>query len=138
MTPRHREVPQHQGQAVTSLSGPTAHTPDIVDAALRGLEQAWKPGFGYQKAGVLLRLFVQPRASRNEIVGAQGEELKLRLTSPPVDGAANRLCCEFLAKELQVAKSAVELVGGESSRHKRLLVHGVDLAAVVARLAVTP
>ncbi len=54
MTPRHREVPQHQGQAVTSLPGPTAHTPDIVDAALRGLEQAWKPGFGYQKAGVLL------------------------------------------------------------------------------------
>jgi DNA polymerase V len=53
-TPRHREVPQHQGQAVTTLPGPTAHTPDIVEAALRGLDQAYAPGYGYQKAGVLL------------------------------------------------------------------------------------
>lgn len=53
-TPRHREVPQHFGQATLPLPAPTAHTPDIVDAALRGLEQAYKPGYGYQKAGVML------------------------------------------------------------------------------------
>jgi DNA polymerase V len=63
LTPRHREVPQHQGQAVTTLPGPTAHTPDIVDAALRGLEQAWRPGYGYQKAGVLL-LGLSPACGR--------------------------------------------------------------------------
>jgi hypothetical protein len=88
-----------------------------------------------KEEGVLLRLFVQPRASRNEVVGEQGDELKVRLTSPPVDGAANRLCCEFVAKRLKVAKSAVELVAGESSRHKRLLVRGVAVAEVQERFA---
>lgn len=84
--------------------------------------------------GVVIHLLVQPRASKNEIVGAQGEELKLRLTSPPVEGAANRLCCEYLAKRLGIAKSAVTLEAGESSRHKRILVQGLDVAAVEALL----
>lgn len=87
-----------------------------------------------QSGGVLIRLFVQPRASKNEIVGVLGEELKIRLTSPPVEGAANRLCCEFVAKRLGVAKGQVDLVAGETSRHKRLLVHGVDVAAVLRQL----
>lgn len=80
--------------------------------------------------GVTLDLWVQPRASRNEIVGLQGEELKVKLTSPPVEGAANKLCCEFFAKTVGVGKSSVRLVGGEKSRHKRLLVEGVGLAEV--------
>lgn len=84
--------------------------------------------------GVVIHLLVQPRASKNEIVGAQGEELKLRLTSPPVEGAANRLCCEYLAKRLGIAKSAVVLEAGEASRHKRLRVQGLDVAAVEALL----
>jgi len=53
-TPRHRDVPQHYGQAVISLRTPTAHTPDIVDAALRALDQAFRDGFGYQRVGVML------------------------------------------------------------------------------------
>ena len=87
-----------------------------------------------QPDGVLIRLLVQPRASKNEIVGVHGEELKIRLTSPPVEGAANRLCCEFVAKRLGVAKGAVDLVAGETSRHKRLLVRGVDAETVLRRL----
>jgi hypothetical protein len=75
--------------------------------------------------GVTIDLHVQPRASKNEIVGVQGEELKVRLTSPPVEGEANRLCIEFFAKLLKVPKSTVELVAGEKSRHKRLLIRGV-------------
>jgi hypothetical protein len=75
--------------------------------------------------GVTIDLYVQPRASRNEIAGVQGEELKVRLTSPPVEGEANRLCVEFFAKRLGVPKGAVELVAGEKSRHKRLRVAGV-------------
>ncbi len=85
--------------------------------------------------GVLISLHVQPRASRNEIVGLQGEELKVRLTSPPVDGAANRLCTEFFARLLGVARSGVTLVAGEKSRHKRVLVRGLSLEEV--RRAVT-
>lgn len=84
--------------------------------------------------GVVLQLLVQPRASNNAVVGPQGEELKVRLTSPPVEGAANRLCCEFLAKRLGVAKGAVELLSGDTSRHKRLLIRGVSVAEVERQL----
>lgn len=77
--------------------------------------------------GLLLEVHVQPRASRNELVGLQGDSLKVRLTSPPVEGAANKLCREFIAKLLGIAKSRVTLVSGEKSRHKRLLIEGVAL-----------
>ena len=80
--------------------------------------------------GAVIALLVQPRASRNQLVGTQGEELKVRLTSPPVDGAANKCCCEYFAKLLGVAKGAVELLAGETSRHKRLLVRGVTVDEV--------
>ena len=85
--------------------------------------------------GVFLQLLVQPRASRNAIVGLLGDELKLRLTSPPVEGAANKLCCEFIAKLCGVAKSNVSIVSGDQSRHKRLLIAGVPLPHVEAVLA---
>ncbi|WP_305043356.1 DUF167 domain-containing protein [Geoalkalibacter sp.] len=78
--------------------------------------------------GVVLAVHVQPRACRNEIAGLQGGELRLRLTSPPVEGAANQLCCEFLAKLCGLPKSRVELLGGARSRHKRLLLRGLSLA----------
>jgi uncharacterized protein (TIGR00251 family) len=77
--------------------------------------------------GVELRLLVQPRASRDEVIGIQGEELKVRLAAPPVDGAANAACCAFLAKLCKLPKSRVILLAGESSRHKRVLL--VDAAA---------
>jgi uncharacterized protein (TIGR00251 family) len=82
------------------------------------------PWLRWDREGVIVHLFIQPRASRNELVGVQGEEMKIRLTSPPVEGAANRLCCEFLAKLLGVAKGQVEITGGEKSRHKRILIRG--------------
>jgi hypothetical protein len=84
------------------------------------------PWLRQHRDGVTIDLHVQPRASKNEIVGVQGDELKVRLTSPPVEGEANRLCVEFIAKLLKVPKSTVELVAGEKSRHKRLLIRGGD------------
>ena len=85
------------------------------------------PSQPWQQDGeaLLLRVFVQPRASRNQFCGIHEGELKLRLTSPPVDGAANECCREFLAKQLKVPKSAVSLISGDSSRHKRLRISGV-------------
>jgi len=77
-----------------------------------------------QGDALLLRVFVQPRASRNQFCGIHEGELKLRLTSPPVDGAANECCREFLAKKLKVPKSAVTLISGDSSRHKRIRIAG--------------
>ena len=78
--------------------------------------------------GIILNLHIQPRASKNEVCGIQGDALKIRLTSPPVDGAANKLCCEFLAKLFHVSKSSVEIISGETSRHKRVKIIGSDIA----------
>lgn len=83
------------------------------------------------EGGVTIDLFVQPRASKNQIVGVRGDELKVRLTSPPVDGAANKLCGEYFAKLFGVAKGEVTLVAGERSRHKRLLVRGLTVDEVL-------
>ena len=89
-------------------------------------------------AGVELRLFVQPRAGRDQLVGDQGDELKVRLAAPPVDGAANAACCAFFAKLCKLPKSCVTLVAGESSRHKRLLLDGIEAATVIALLDAVP
>ena len=75
-------------------------------------------------SGLILSVYVQPRASKNQICGIQGDELKIRLTSPPVDGAANKLCREFVADLFNVSKSYVEIIAGETSRHKRLRING--------------
>jgi uncharacterized protein (TIGR00251 family) len=76
--------------------------------------------------GIILSLHIQPRASKNEVCGVQDNSLKIRLTSPPVDGAANKLCREFLAGIFDVPKSAVKLISGETSRHKRVYIQGID------------
>jgi len=85
-------------------------------------------------AGVVLHLQVQPRSSKNQLVGLHGDLLKVKLTSPPVDGAANKCCCEYLAKVFQIAKGRVELIGGDKARQKRILLHGLELAEVEATL----
>ncbi len=77
--------------------------------------------------GVIIRLHLQPRASKTEICGIQGEELKVRVTSPPVDDAANRLCIELFAKSFKLPKSALTIISAHKSRHKRLHISGVDL-----------
>ena len=72
--------------------------------------------------GLTFQVYVQPRSSKNQIVGVHGDALKVRLTAPPVDGAANAMCVQYLAKCLGMPKSAVEIVSGQTSRTKRILV----------------
>lgn len=72
--------------------------------------------------GITISLHIQPRASRNEVCGVHDNTLKIRLTSPPVDGAANKLCREFIADLLGVSKSSVEIISGETSRLKRVRI----------------
>ena len=85
-------------------------------------------------AGVEIFLYVQPRASRSKIAGIQGEELKVALTAPPVDGAANKACRMFIAKLCNLPRSRILLVSGETSRHKRLLLEGADIKRIDALL----
>jgi uncharacterized protein (TIGR00251 family) len=85
-------------------------------------------------AGVRFAVRVQPRASRSEIVGVHGDAMKIRLSAPPVDGAANEALVELIADVLGVGRRAVRIVSGETSRSKVVEVEGVTAAAVL-RLA---
>ncbi|MBP1752325.1 MAG: hypothetical protein H6Q57_1161 [Geobacteraceae bacterium] len=84
--------------------------------------------------GIIFGIYVQPKASRNEVCGICGNELKLRLTSPPVEGSANRMCMEYLAKLLGVAKSKITIVRGEKSRHKTVKAVNVKKDDLLALL----
>lgn len=88
-----------------------------------------------QGDGVCLSVKVHPCASRNEIAGAQGQELKIKITAPPVDSAANEELVRFLAATLDCPKSAITLLRGHTSRHKVILVQGIAPAEAVSRLA---
>jgi uncharacterized protein (TIGR00251 family) len=79
---------------------------------------------------------VQPRASRREIVGVYGDALKVRLTAPPVDGAANDELIEMLAETFAVGRRAIRILAGGSSRSKIVEIEGITeqvVNAVVAR-----
>jgi len=73
---------------------------------------------------------VQPRASRSEIVGEYDGAIRVRLSAPPVDGAANDALVDLLARELSVARRNIAIVSGASSRNKSVAVAGVDVASV--------
>lgn len=83
---------------------------------------------------LLLRLHVQPRAAHDQVAGLQGEALKLRLTSPPVDGKANKAVVAFLARLLELPKSCLSLRSGLQSRSKTVRIENADEAQLRARL----
>lgn len=74
---------------------------------------------------VVFEVRVQPRASRNEIVGEHGSILKVRLQAPPVDNRANEALVALLAESLGVSRGAVEIVAGWTGRKKRVAVRGL-------------
>jgi uncharacterized protein (TIGR00251 family) len=89
-------------------------------------------GFDAHRRGDAVRFSVhlQPRASKNEIVGLQGTSLKVRVTAPPVEGMANDALVELLSKALHVSRRNVCIVSGASSRTKVIDISGVDLESV--------
>ena len=72
--------------------------------------------------GLVLRLYIQPKASRDSIVGLHGDELKVAITAQPVDGQANAHLTKYLAKQFRVAKSQVIIEKGELGRHKQVKI----------------
>lgn len=80
------------------------------------------PWFEWRGRDLLLRLHVQPRASRPGVAGVHGERLKVRLSSPPVEGAANEELLALLAREFGLPKSHLELATGATGRDKVVLV----------------
>lgn len=94
----------------------------------------------WQSDVLVLRLVIQPKASRDQIVGLHGEELKVAITAPPVDGQANAHLIKFLAKQFRVAKGQVRLLRGELGRHKTVAIETPKQvpAEIAALLATTP
>ena len=82
-----------------------------------------------------LDIRVQPRASRDEIVAnPEGDQLKVRVTAPPVDSAANKALLKFIAKSLDVPPRTVSLVRGDKNRSKVLLIADTNAGSVLASL----
>ena len=74
------------------------------------------------KDGIRLRIFLQPKASKDRIAGIHDDELKITITAPPVDGQANAHLLKFLSKSFKVPKSSIILEKGELSRHKQVWI----------------
>jgi hypothetical protein len=72
--------------------------------------------------GIVIKIYVQPRSSRNRIIGLHGDALKIAIQAPPVDDAANRMCIEFLSKCLNLPRSVFEILSGRTSRTKQILL----------------
>jgi len=84
--------------------------------------------------GTTFRVRVQPRASREAFGGEREGALVVRLTAPPVEGAANRALTRFLGRALGVAPSAVTITSGGGGRNKRVVVAGIDAGTARERL----
>jgi len=84
--------------------------------------------------GVWIALKVQPRASRNEVGAVVGGALKVKVTAPPVDSAANEAVLRLLADVLDCPRNAVQLVRGATARNKVIGVTGLTGEAIAARL----
>lgn len=79
-----------------------------------------------RETGLVFSVRVTPRSSRDAIEGEWQGALKIRLTSPPLDGRANEALCRLLAERLKIPFSAVRIVGGKTSRTKRVEVRGAS------------
>ena len=84
--------------------------------------------------GVTIKVYVAPRSSSNKVMGVHNGSIKVSLTAPPVEGAANKALVEFMAKVLGVPRGAVRITSGETSRHKTVSVAGVGAQDVLKRL----
>ena len=72
--------------------------------------------------GIILNILIQPRSSKNMIAGQHGDALKIKLTAPPVGGAANKMCIQYLSKWLGLPKSSIEIISGHTGRTKRVML----------------
>ncbi len=87
-----------------------------------------------QEGGVSFSVKVVPRASRNEIAGVQGDMLRVRLTAPPVEGAANKALVKLLAEILKVGERDIEIIAGHARRQKVVRVAGLPAHELDVRL----
>ena len=83
---------------------------------------------------IVLKVYLQPKSSKNEIVGRYRDGIKIKVTAPPIEGKANEALIRFLAKELNVSPSCIEILKGHHSREKTLRISGVLDQELVKKL----
>ena len=84
--------------------------------------------------GIILKVKVTPNSSRNALAPEKGDRLSVKLTSPPVEGKANKQLLKFIGKKLGVPPSSIIVLQGHSSREKDLFVPGIDEACAQEKL----
>ena len=84
--------------------------------------------------GVVFKVRVRPRASKDQVAGLLEDAVKIRLTAPPVDGEANKALCAFLAKKLGVTRNQIDFVTGQTGRNKLVKVIGLSVESVLKAL----
>lgn len=87
-----------------------------------------------KKERVILKIHVQPKSSKNEIVGYYHDTLRIKVTAPPVDGQANRACIRYLAGFFELKRSQLSIVKGYTSRVKLLEIKGIGKERLLKRL----
>lgn len=84
--------------------------------------------------GVQISLHVLPKAHKSEIIGEHNGALKIKIKAPPVDGKANEAIVEFFSKLLKLSKNSIEILKGDKSKTKKILIHGLNVEDVQNRL----
>ncbi len=106
----------------------------IIDCSTHSIAMTGPNYLRAQGGAVLLSVKLQPRASANEIGEPSGAELRIKVTAPPVDAAANEALVRLLAEVLECARSRIEFLRGQTSRHKLIKLHGFTVGEVAGRL----
>ena len=75
----------------------------------------------------LLKIYLQPKSSNNEVVGPYRDGIKVKVTAPPIEGKANEALIRFLAKKFGIPPSCIEILKGHHSREKTLKISGLSL-----------
>lgn len=75
--------------------------------------------------GLIIRLKISPNASKNEIIRSS-DGIKIKITAQPIDGKANKCLVEFISKKYKIPKSSIEIVRGETSKEKTILIKNLD------------
>jgi uncharacterized protein (TIGR00251 family) len=87
---------------------------------------------------IILKVYLQPKSSKNEIVGPYRDGIKVKVTAPPTEGKANNVLIRFLAKELSISPSRIEILKGLHSREKTLKISGIVNQELRKKLQILP
>jgi len=75
---------------------------------------------------IIIKVKIVPGSSKNKVIGAYNDALKISIAAPPVEGKANKKCIAYLAKYFDIAKSKIEIISGQTSRNKLIRIYDIS------------